>query len=323
MNTHDAESWTSRILPQSTQFRGFQQVFERTHFHWDLKRDNRDTYLADVHRRSIDQFGFTQIEADPLSGARTASDIKLSDDHYFCLLYLDKGASVLGQGGNESELRAGSVALWDSTRPAFFNATERLHQYSLLIPHEIGTMCLPGIEDLCGLEVGGEHGMGAILLSHLKQLHATIDSVESRDRPAILRATVELAAAAFRPDRERIGGTAFRRALLARTQEYIIDNLGDPELGPQSIAAAFRFSPRYLHRLFNEFDITVADWIKRRRLFRSRTELEDAGLDGQSITQIAMKNGFGDGSHFSRTFRAEFGVSPREHRYEAKLLRDL
>lgn len=318
----DSEIWSSRALPPGRQFRGFQQVFERTHFNWDLKQPNPDRFYAEVDRRAFEEFVFTSIEADPLSGARTASDIRLSDEHYFCLLYFDAGTSLLSQGANESEIRAGSVALWDSTRPAFFNATERLHQYSLLIPHDLGTSALPGIEDLCGLEVSGKAGMGAILLAHLKQLHSTIDSVDARDRAAILRATVELTAAAFRPDMKRTGGTAFRRALLARVQEYINAHLCDPDLGPQSVAAAFQFSPRYLHRLFSEFDLTVSDWIKRRRLSRSRFDLEDARFDGLSITQIAMKNGFSDASHFSRSFKTEFGLSPREHRYESRHFRN-
>lgn len=318
----EAENWSSRKLPPIRQFQGFQQVFDRTHFNWDLKRKSQDDFYAEVDRRAFDQFVFTSVKVDPLSGSRTASDIRLSDQHYFCLLHLEGGASLLSQGGNESEVRSGSVALWDSTRPAFFNATDRLHQCSLLIPHDIATASLPGIEDLCGLEVSGASGMGAILLAHLRQLHHTIDSVEARDRAAILRATVELTAAAFRPDMKRTGGTAFRRALLARVQEYINANLRDPDLGPQTIAAAFNFSPRYLHRLFSQFDLTVSDWIKRRRLSRSRFDLEEERFDGLSITQIALKNGFSDASHFSRSFRAEFDHSPREHRYQARFLRE-
>lgn len=318
----DAEKWSSRELPPTRQFRGFQQVFERTHFNWDLKRQNADRFYAEIDRRAFDEFVFTSIKADPLAGKRTASDIRLSDGHYFCLLHFEEGVSLLSQGANECEIRAGSVALWDSTRPAFFNVTQKLHQCSLLIPHDIATASLPGIEDLCGLEISGATGMGAILLAHLRQLHSTIDSVDARDRAAILRATVELTAAAFRPDMKRTGGTAFRRALLARVQEYINASLRDPGLGPQSIAAAFNFSPRYLHRLFSEFDLTVSDWIKRRRLSRSRFDLEDGRFDSLSVTHIALKNGFSDASHFSRSFRAEFGLSPREHRYEARFLRD-
>ena len=319
MGNIEAESWSTEGLPNGQQFRTFQSVFERTHFHWDLKGDCSGGYSASIKRRSFGDFVFTHIEADPLAGKRTADDIKQCDEAYFCLLYLERGTSMLEQGANESTLSVGSIALWDSTRPAFFDARESLHQMSLLIPHDIATLALPGIEDLCGMEVRGDMGMGALLMSHLRQLHANIGTIEPRDRPAILRATVELTAAAFKPEREAMRGSAFRRALLSRVQEYIVANLGDPELGPQTVAAAFRFSPRYLHRLFAEFDMTVSEWIRRRRLMRARIDLESEGMDALSITQIAMKNGFSDSSHFSRTFRNEFGISPRGWRETGRL----
>src|SRR3954470_22061375 len=31
------ENWTSALMPPPRQFRGFQEVLDRTHFHWDLK----------------------------------------------------------------------------------------------------------------------------------------------------------------------------------------------------------------------------------------------------------------------------------------------
>ncbi|WP_108812142.1 helix-turn-helix domain-containing protein [Sphingorhabdus sp. Alg231-15] len=321
MDVQKTEIWDTKMVPRMSQFRAFQQVLDRTHSHWDLKNSNDDHYTAEVRRHTVNDFVFTELAADPLTGNRTISDIRQSDHHYFCLLYLEAGDGVLRQGPNESKAAAGSIALWDSTRPAFFGTHSQFHQFSLLIPHEVALQSLPGIEDLCGLNVDGNEGTGALLLSHLRQLHDTIDTIDTQDRPAILRATVDLMAAAFRPSEEKIGGTAFRRALLTRVQEHIIENLGEPDLGPQNIAAAFCFSPRYLHRLFNQFDMTVSDWIKRSRLFRSRSDMETPYLDGLSITQIAMKNGFKDSSHFSRVFKQEFSMSPRAYRNQAHNLR--
>lgn len=314
MDVQEAEVWDTKQVPQGSQFRAFQNVLDRTHSHWDLKNSNNGHYDAEVKRQTVNDFVFTELSADPLSGDRTLHDIRQSDSQYFCLLYLDAGEGVLRQGANESKSEAGSIALWDSTRPAFFGTLSKFHQFSLLIPHDMARQSLPGIEDLCGLNVDGNRGTGALLLSHLRNLHGSVDEIAAQDRPAILRATVELMAAAFRPTEEKIGGTAFRRALLTRVQEYTIENLGDADLGPQKIAAAFGFSPRYLHRLFSQFDMTVSEWIKRSRVFRSRCDMETPNFDGLSITQIAMKNGFKDSSHFSRVFKQEFEMSPRAYR---------
>lgn len=312
------ERWNSTALPPPRQLSGFQEVLDRTHFHWGLQSDQNDHYLAKVRRRAFDDFVFTHIVADPVTGFRTMDDVKRGQDDYFCLLYFEAGNCRLQQSRNECIVSANRIAIWDSTRPAMFENNETLHQHSILIPHKTAKTIVPGIEDMCGLSVDGTAGLGAILLSHLRQIHQTIETVDARDRPAVLRATVELVAAAFRPEPDRIAGSAFRGALLNRVQDYIIANLHDPELSAAKIAAAFHFSPRYLHRLFEEFDVTVGTWIRRRRLVASRSDLASRAMAGYSVTQIAMRHGFADASHFSHAFKNEFGLPPRDFRRTAK-----
>ena len=82
--------------------------------------------------------------------------------------------------------------------------------------------------------------------------------------------------------------------------------------------AAFRFSPRYLHRLFEEFDFTVGDWIRRRRLHAAKVELASRTSDGITVTEVAMRYGFSDASHFSHAFKEEFALSPRDFRQQAR-----
>lgn len=311
------EIWTSEHIPAPRQFGGFQEVLDRTHFHWSLKHDQRDRYPARVKRRQIDDFGFTSIVADPLAGVRTAQDLNKGGAEFFCLLYFDAGRCGLRQGRNETLITRDRIAMWDSARTAEFDACEAVHQVSLLIPHRTATTIVPGIEDMCGTSIDGSKGLGALLLSHLKQLHLTIGAIDAGDRPAVLRATVELVGAAFRPHLET-GGSSFRRALLARVKDYILANLHDPELSPARIAAEFRFSPRYLHRLFDDLDFTVGEWIRRRRLTAAKSALACRSNDGISITEIAMRFGFSDASHFSHSFKQEFGIAPRDARHAAR-----
>lgn len=313
------ERWSSAALPPARQFTGFQEVFDRTHFHWSLKRPGSDPYQALVRRRSVQDYVFTDIVCDAIAGFRTIEDVKRGEDQYFCLLYFDEGRCRLGQGRNDCIVERDRIAIWDSTRPAMFDSATALKQHSILIPHRMARTIVPGIEDMCGLSVDGSAGLGAILLSHLRQIHATIDTIDLCDRPAVLRATVELVAAAFRPDPERLQGSAFRRALLHRVQDHIVAHLDDPALSAASVAAAFRFSPRYLHRLFEEFDVTVGSWIRGRRLEASRSDLASGAMAGYSITQIAMRHGFADASHFSHVFKDAFGLSPRDYRRQAMM----
>jgi AraC-like DNA-binding protein len=54
----------------------------------------------------------------------------------------------------------------------------------------------------------------------------------------------------------------------------------------------------------------------RARLERARAALADIDR-GEAIGDIAHRFGFSDASHLSRTFRAHFGMTPREYRHLA------
>lgn len=308
------EQWSSSSLLPGKQFGAFQEVLDRTHFHWDLRGKKGSPFQATVRRRAVNNFALTNVVCDSVVGSRSASEIKRHEDSYFCLWYLGDGLCHFRQGKNETVIRKDHISVWDSTRPADFNIQGVFNQVSILIPHEIGKMLVPGIEDICALSVDGTSGLGALLLSHLKQVHARVEDIDPQSRGAVLRATVELMGATFRPSLDTATSSKFRRVLLSRVQDYILANLGDPGLSAASIAAAFRFSPRYLHRLFEEYDVTVGTWIRKRRLEACRAELADTSTIASSITDIAMRFGFADASHFSHAFKNEFGLSPRSYR---------
>ena len=61
----------------------------------------------------------------------------------------------------------------------------------------------------------------------------------------------------------------------------------------------------------------MSGWIRDRRLERCRADLRDPRLAGLSILEIATRWGFVSPAHFSRTFRAAYGVSPRDARAAA------
>ena len=91
-------------------------------------------------------------------------------------------------------------------------------------------------------------------------------------------------------------------------------NLDDPHLSLDRIAAAIGCSKRYLHKLFDGETDTLNAYIWQGRLDRIRQDLANPALGDSSITEIAFGRGFSSSTHFSRSFRESFGVSPRVYR---------
>ena len=107
--------------------------------------------------------------------------------------------------------------------------------------------------------------------------------------------------------------TAVRDALRARVKEHIESNLGAPCLTPSAVAAARGMSVRTLYTLFEDEGDTVAAFVRRRRLARAHADLTRPGLV-PTITEIAVRWGFADAAHFSRSYRAEYGIPPSQTR---------
>jgi len=101
---------------------------------------------------------------------------------------------------------------------------------------------------------------------------------------------------------------------LRALQRYIAANLDDHSMSPAAVAAANGISVRQLHRLFQEGGTSIGKWVRRERLGRCAAELRDPSRRADSLTVIAFRWGFKDSAHFSRTFREQYGQTPRAFR---------
>ncbi len=88
------------------------------------------------------------------------------------------------------------------------------------------------------------------------------------------------------------------------------------DLTAETLAEIAGVSLRTLQRIFRErFDTTPMSWLMEVRLLEAARVIR-AGDD--PVTKIAYRVGFKDPSHFTRRFKARFGVSPNEYRRGAE-----
>jgi AraC-like DNA-binding protein len=80
------------------------------------------------------------------------------------------------------------------------------------------------------------------------------------------------------------------------------------------IAASTRLSVSYLNCLFRSDGKSMMDYLWKLRLEKSARLLASGRSARAEIEEIAWQCGFSSASHFTRRFRAHFGVAPREFR---------
>jgi len=109
-------------------------------------------------------------------------------------------------------------------------------------------------------------------------------------------------------------GETVRETVRTRIQAFIHRHLADPDLSIERIAERMQCTKRYLHKVFSDEGETLNQYIWSQRLELCRAQLSCSDMSAKSITEIAFGCGFSNAAHFSRSFRARFGQSPRGFR---------
>ena len=104
-------------------------------------------------------------------------------------------------------------------------------------------------------------------------------------------------------------------ARVNRAIDHVTHNL-DASLALDDVARVACFSPHHFHRIFKTLTgETLATFVKRLRLERAVYLLSHR--DGGRLTDIALACGFSSSADFSRSFRARYGVAPRDFDVQA------
>lgn len=101
---------------------------------------------------------------------------------------------------------------------------------------------------------------------------------------------------------------AARHDLRSEILEHIERHLGDPDLGPQSIAETFNISLRWVHHVFNVDGASVARHIRDRRLDLIVAQLQD-GHRFPRVGALAERSGFSARDQLTRAFKARYRMT--------------
>ncbi len=250
-----------------------------------------------------------RVTADVSAIHRTPALIAASDPQWLQVSLQLRGRCRVEQDGRSVVVEPGELVTWESSRPYTVDALtpfELLNVYCpehLLRPHTDGlyaqtarpvpfggvvrgllTEIARGLDD--GSLGAGDVAVAESLLALVRGMHA--GTARAEESPAGL--------------------------LRSQIHGYIAGHLGAPDLGPDAVARAHFISRSYLDRLFEGEPRTVTETIRDARLERCRRDLADPRLADLTILEIALTWGFTSAAHFSRAFRARYGMSPRDAR---------
>lgn len=269
-------------------------------------------FTARLDAHQLDALMLSRCECGPCEVTRTRRDIAGDGiDDYILAIRLE-GRSLFEQGERRIVVDPGTVFLQDTGRPLRIEFLEPATSLFVSIPrHEVETrMAARDVERA----ISTTQPTGGIAAEFVQALALRVTSIDPAVHARLANQTVDLIGLAFTGGDAAAAQSSPRMYALRRLKAEIERRLSDPGLRPADVAAGAGISVRYANALLAEENSSVERYILHRRLERCRGTLEDPLQAHRMIGEVAFSWGFSDHSHFTRRFRAAYGMTPADCR---------
>ncbi|MGW4078481.1 AraC-like ligand-binding domain-containing protein [Streptomyces asiaticus] len=313
--------FSTEVVAAPERFALFEEITAESHLRNRLRSNDKDDFKAKMRVLDLGELQVSALSFPHLEIARTAKIIRQSDPEVYMISYMLGAEGSFSQAGNGTTFHAGDLTMLDSSHPFDAHRHALQDSWSQLIvqlPHKLLPLPEKTVESLLAVPISGRHGMGGVLARWLTDLNTRAHEFTPADIPTLTSVTLDLLASVIArclEAEESLTQETRKTALRAQINAFVEQHLADPAMTPQTIADAHHISLRHLQQLLAEDDTSPAAWIRHRRLERCRLDLANPRLNARPIQAIAERWGFTNPTHFSRLFRAVYGIPPRDYRH--------
>ncbi|MDX3697405.1 helix-turn-helix domain-containing protein [Streptomyces europaeiscabiei] len=301
-------------VPPDDRLSYWHDAVQRTFVPLDVTTPRNTPFSGSVATEGLGQLRISTVNADRELVRRTKRLIAESPDEYMLLGLQTRGSGVVVQDERTAVLSPGQLALYDTTRPYTLDFPGRFETVVFQMPRRALGIPESDLRRITGVTIAPDQGLAGMVVPLLSKVATEAGIYRPEIGEMLARNITDLLATLVT---ECLGrGTASldaaRQTLLLRIRAFIDARLADPALSAEAVAAAHHISVRHLQRLFQAEGTTVSEWIRRRRLEACRRELGRPRRTRPAVAAVAQRWGFVSPAHFSRAFRAFYGMSPRE-----------
>jgi AraC-like DNA-binding protein len=277
----------------------------------DIESSVRERFRARLNQSPLGPAALHILEADPQTIRRTPARISNSRFAGYFLLQLRAGQLQFQQYGRESRIEVGDSVLIDCNAPYRLECLQTTRSVALRFPRDWLRNWLPAPELLAGRTFRFGTGWSNTLSAALANLDTDREDELALPEGVVAEQIAALLALAAGPDAQVSKSS---EKLLNRIRRSIRDRCHESGLTPGAIADTNGISKRYLHYLFAHADSTFGGELMRMRLECAHRLLSDTRFAALTISEVALRSGFLEPSHFARRFRKAFGAGPTQFR---------
>jgi AraC-like DNA-binding protein len=272
---------------------------------------SQNDFDASLVTRAVGPLEISHFRAPPHFWSREKKHISADDHDDILLSILLSGSGALEQDGRTVVQRQHEIVLYDTSQSFRYDLASEI--VLVKIPRRLLASRYTNLRSLMAVGVRTDLSLNALLmdLATRTMLLDVPDDSSTTVGARLASSVLDLVSAVIDLEIEERGALNHQRmSQLERAQRYAVANLGDETLSPEGMAKRGAVSLRTLNRLFAKIGTTPMRWVWQRRLQASHSALSEGCAT--SVTDAAFQFGFSEVSHFSRSFKAAYGVSP-EH----------
>ena len=282
-----------------------------------MRAAETNLHLPSVRLASV--YGSSQVVE------RSESFINDNPTGMIAIFFATEGDAFFFHRGGNISLRPGQAIVYDADLPFMRGFDDGFRELVLTIPKQryrelVGKSGaeLPAVFDFGPTGGPGEQALARLVSRTLQHIAAGETTHVTHTEPSAkpLHSVEEEALGLIR---NVLGEAASHdEGLISAARHHIDLNITDQDLSPADIAAAVGISERQLSRIFAGAGTTISRYVLTTRLELTHRALAAPEQDTLAVGEIARRFGFASPSHFSRTFRAHFGMTPLQWRKEAQ-----
>lgn len=280
-----------------------------------MEKCPRSPSVGQVRHTSIDCAHAWLIDSSRVKVSYLPLQQQTGPNDFVSLLLQMRGFIEVNQGSQACSLEPGALCLLENHKPFTLEVRDNYSTFiTLQIPRFMAQEYLPHVQLLSGSRYAADNISTRLIKQHLLGILSASRKLQNLQQHSALRSLLQLLCLLERPEEKN----STREALSSRINlalNIIHDQFSEASLSPESIAARLDISRRHLDRRFqNEVGASITEYIRNLRLQTSASLLRNSHYNDKNIMDIALISGFRDAAHFTRAFKKQYAVPPRQWR---------
>lgn len=311
------ESFSTTGVPLRRKISYWNEISSQTFAAMQVVPRDRDQFEGRLDRETAGPLALAEVRSSAGSVHHPGAASLTGDPRYVLAIPIEGGFQVAHDRRASFDLRVGEFCLLDEARPYRLAHDKFARTFCVVLSGRLLGSLIPDAPRFGGMIMRPVTPVCRMLVNLLQDLSGEFARHRTEKlTPWFANVLTSFIAAAY-SEVTGVGEQSTREGRKQLIRSHVEGRLTDPQLRAGSVARHFGISERYLRLLFESDGEPLSAYILRRRLENCARLLGDARWRGATITDVALRNGFNNVTHFGYAFKQRFGMTPRDYRAQA------